>query len=149
VTSFALDSSAVLAWVLQEVGRWAVVNALVTAPDADPILPGPVLTEVIKAARARGNVSSAHQVASTLSAYGMRVELNTEQDLVRAAELLELSAANPSVPHPVTGKQATLSLGDGLILAAVERLAVPVVTNDRYWRQFVDAGHTSANVQAL
>ena len=149
MTTFALDSSAVVAWVLQEHPKWTVVDALLEAPGADPVLAGPALTEVIRVARARGNTSSGHQIARTLAANGMRLETSTEHDLVRAAELLELSASHPGPPHPRTSRRAKLSLGDGLILAAVERLDIPVVTNDKYWLQFASDGHTTASVQTL
>ena len=69
-------------------------------------------------------------------------------DLIRCAELLELSVAHPG---PATGStrsraRSVLSLADGLILAIVERLGVPVVTRDRYWSDFAEEGHTSARV---
>ena len=91
MTTFALDSSALVAWsVLQEHPKWMVVDALLEAPGADPVLAGPALTEVMRVARAQGNTSSGHQIARTLAANGMRVETSTEHDLVRAADLLDL-----------------------------------------------------------
>jgi PIN domain nuclease of toxin-antitoxin system len=65
--------------------------------------------------------------------------------MVRAARLLEVSAANPGL-HPATGEVLTLSLGDALILAVTERLGVKVLTGDRYWSQLTEQGHTSAVV---
>jgi PIN domain nuclease of toxin-antitoxin system len=148
VSTFALDSSAMLAWVLQETPRWRAVDRLITTAGADPVLPGPALTEVICAARRHGNVSSPQQIATTLKAMGVRVEDLTEVDLIRAAELLETSRAHPAV-HPVKATPVILSLGDALILSVVERLGVHVVTKDRYWQEFMAAGHTSARVLQL
>ena len=142
---FALDSSAVVAWILQEDRRWQGVNALLKAPGARPILPGPALTESIFVARRAGNISSPEQIATTLSAMGMVVEPAGEADMVRAARLLEVSAANPGL-HPTTGEALTLSLGDALILAVTERLGIKVLTGDRYWSQLAEQGHTSARV---
>jgi PIN domain nuclease of toxin-antitoxin system len=144
VTAFALDSSTVLTWVLQE-PRWQSVEAMLHSPAAEPLLPGPVLTEVIKRARAKGNVSPPAQIAATLKGQGMVVVHPQDADLIRCAELLELSAANPGPPG-TAASTSTLSLADGLILAIVERLGVPVVTRDRYWDGFAQQGHTRARV---
>lgn len=143
MTAFALDSSTVLTWVLQE-PRWQSVDKMLNSPGAEPLLPGPVLTEVIKRARAKGNVSSPAQIAATLKGQGMVVVHPQDDDLIRCAELLERSVANPGAPGAAT--TATLSLADGLILAIVERLGVPVVTRDGYWDDFAEQGHTSARV---
>ena len=145
-TTFALDSSAVVAWVLQEVTRWRTIDALLSSEMADPVLPAPGLTEVIETARRRGNTSSGAFIASALSAKGVRTEPLSDEDLVRAAELVEVSTTHSGPAHPSTGRAATLSLGDALILAVVERLDVPVVTLDAYWATFATAGHTSAHV---
>lgn len=138
-----------LAWVLQETPRWTAVDRVLTAPGAEPILPGPALTEVIKTARARGNTSSGEQIASVLHAHGVRVEHPIDADLVRAAALLEVSQERPSQPHSKTGVEGILSLADALILAVVERLGVPVLTKDRYWHGFMEAGHTTARIVQL
>jgi len=145
VTTFALDSSAVLAWILQERGRWKLVDAVLNAADADPVLPGPVLTEVIVTARRRGNTSSAEHIANTLTAMGMRIEPAHDTDLLRAAALIELTQDH-SGDHQLTTQRATLSLGDALILAVTERLGVQILTKDRYWTQFASGGHTSVGI---
>lgn len=145
MTAFALDSSTVLTWVLQE-QRWHSVEKMLHAPGAEPLLPGPVLTEVIKRSRARGNASSPTQILAALKGQGMVVVHPEDGDLVRCAELLELSVANPGPPDAATGSRSTLSLADGLILSIVERLGVPVVTRDRYWKDFAEQGHTRARV---
>ncbi len=137
-----------VAWILQEAGRWQAVDALLNAPGARPLLPGPALTECIVVARRAGNTSSPEQIATTLSAMGVRVEPPQEVDLIRAAQLLEASQAHPG-RHPISGDPLTLSLGDALILAVVERLGVKVLTADRYWSQVAGAGLTSAVVVQL
>lgn len=145
MTAFALDSSTVLTWVLQE-PRWQSVEAMLHGPGAEPLLPGPVLAEVIKRARAKGNVSPAAQIAATLKGQGMVVVHPLDADLIRCAELLELSVANPGPRGAAAASRSTLSLADGLILAIVERLGVPVVTRDRYWDDFAEQGHTRARI---
>jgi PIN domain nuclease of toxin-antitoxin system len=145
VTTFALDSSAVLAWILQESGRWKLVDAVLNEADADPVLPGPVLTEVIVTAHRRGNTSSAQHIADTLTAMGMRVEPAQDTDLLRAAALIEMSEDH-SGEHRLTAQRATLSLGDALILAVTERLGVKILTKDRYWTQFAASGHTPVGI---
>lgn len=145
MTAFALDSSTVLTWVLQE-HRWQSVEKMLHATGAEPLLPGPVLAEVINRARAKGNGSDAAQIAAALKGQGMLVIHPEDADLIRCAELLELSAAHPGPAAAAAGARSTLSLADGLILAIVERLDVPVVTRDRYWSDFADEGHTRARV---
>jgi PIN domain nuclease of toxin-antitoxin system len=146
VSTFALDSSALVAWVVQEVPRWRAIDALLSAPGADPVLPAPGLAEVIEAARRRGNASPAALIAAAVAAKGVRTEVLVEADLLRAAELIETSKEHPGAAHPATGRVVTLSLGDALILAVVERLGIAVVTLDRYWVDFAAAGHTTARV---
>jgi PIN domain nuclease of toxin-antitoxin system len=137
-----------VAWILQEAGRWQAVDALLHAPGAQPVLPGPALTECIVVARRAGNISSPEQIATTLSAVGVQVAPAREVDMVRAADLLEVSRTHPG-SHKASGDPLTLSLGDALILAVVERLGVKVLTADRYWSQVAADGHTSAVVVQL
>ena len=148
MTTFALDSSALVAWVIRE-PKWRAIETLLGQSTADPVLPAPALTEVIETARRRGNSSSPEAIAAAVAAKGMRTEPLGEADLVRAAKLLEASKAHPVGPHPKTGKVSTLSLGDALILAVVERLGIQVVTLDSYWVDFSTAGHTTAVVLCL
>ncbi len=84
-----------VAWILQEAGRWQAVDALLHASGAQPVLPGPALTECIVVARRAGNISSPEQIATTLSAVGVQVEPPREVDMVRAADLLEVSRSEP------------------------------------------------------
>jgi len=146
MSTFALDTSALVAWVLQENGRWRAIDALLSAQTADPVLPAPGLTELITTVRRRGNTSPASLIVASLVAKGVRFEMLLEPDLVRAAELSELSEAHPGPVHPGMRRPVTLSLGDSLILAIVERLGLQVVTLDKYWDAFAAAGHTKAKV---
>lgn len=145
MTRFALDSSAVITWVIQE-RHWQGVDAAIRRPGADPLLLGPTLTEVVRTCRRKGNASTPADLRNVLLAHGMTVELADEEDLMRAAALLELSDAHPGPPDPRTGQRGTLSLADATILAMAERLDVPVVTRDQHWGWFMKEGHTSARI---
>jgi PIN domain nuclease of toxin-antitoxin system len=144
VSAVALDSSAVITWILKERG-WQGVDAVMKKADP-PYLPGAALAEVIYRARARGNKGSPAQIVATLEAQGFIVEPPTTADLVRGAELYELSATHPGPVNTRTGQPITLSLGDALILAVTERLGCPVLTRDGLWPWFANAGHTSVRV---
>lgn len=137
-----------LTWVLQE-RNWKKADALLTAPNGQPVLLGPALTEVIRAARRRGNVSTPAELRTALQAQGIAFVHPEDDDLVRAAELLEASDQNPRPVNKVTNKPGTLSLGDGLILAMAERRGLPVVTRDQHWSWFTAEGLTSAVVVPL
>jgi predicted nucleic acid-binding protein len=146
LTTFALDTSALVAWVLQENQRWRAIDALLRSPHADPVLPAPGLTELIATVRRRGNSSSPQEITLALDAMNVRTELMTIADLIRSAELHELSRLNPGAVSPRSQLPATLSTVDTLILAVSERLGVPVVTLDRYWSDFANSGHTTVKV---
>lgn len=139
MTDVAFDSSVLLTWILQE-QTWQRVDALLVNPGITPVLPGPVLTEVIHRARVDGNTSTPTQIWTALAAHGAVIEHPEDDDLVRAAELRGVSDLHPG-PHG-----ATLSLGDALILAVVERMGVKVVTRDTYWSWFASRGLTTASV---
>ncbi|MDN5796365.1 MAG: type II toxin-antitoxin system VapC family toxin [Intrasporangium sp.] len=121
------------------------MNAL-ARPEVDGILPGPALTEAISVARHKGNRSTPTHIAQALATMGLQVEHPTDDDLVRAAELIEISDDNPGPPPPHSGRHATLSLGDALILAVTERLGCMVLTRDGYWKWMVDEGHLRVQV---
>ena len=140
----ALDSSAVVAWVMREQGWRAIDTIFRRVPEV--VLPGPALTEVIDVSRRRGNRTSPRQLSDAIRAQGVRIEPNDLGDLVRAAELAELSRLHPGPADPRVGAMATLSLGDTLILAAVERLGAPVVSRDGYWLWLRQQGLIQAEV---
>jgi PIN domain nuclease of toxin-antitoxin system len=132
-----LDSSVVCTLVLQEQG-WQAVHNLLQRPQVTAYLPGPVLTETITVVRRKGNASSASQLYDALMAFGLQVQHPTDADLLRAAELIELSTDNPGPPAGHGDRPSTLSLGDALILAVTERLGCKVLTRDTYWKWMVD-----------
>jgi predicted nucleic acid-binding protein len=131
--------------LLQERGWQAIYHAL-QRPEVEGIMPGPALTESIRVSRRKGNASRPRQIAEALAALGLRVEHPTESDLIRAAELIEISEDNPGPAPPHSGQEATLSLGDALILAVTERLGCMVLTRDRYWKWMVDEGHLAIRI---
>lgn len=139
MTDVAFDTSVLLTWVLQE-PTWQRVDALLRNSQVTPVLAGPTLTELVHLARRKGNRSSPDMLLSAFLAHGAVIELSGTDDLLRAAELRETSDAHPG-PHG-----ETLSLGDAMILAVVERLEIAVVTRDTYWAEFAGHGHTSARV---
>jgi PIN domain nuclease of toxin-antitoxin system len=145
VKMLALDTSAVLRWVLQE-QRWQVIERLVNSDLVDLVLPGPVLTEVIYSAQAKGNVSTPEQLQLALTVAGMRVEPPTVGDLLTAGELLNTSRAN--VEHR-NGTYCSLSLGDSLVLAVTSRLGCPIVTRDRHWSWLADKGLLPVSVHQM
>jgi PIN domain nuclease of toxin-antitoxin system len=77
---------------------------------------------------------------NALIALGLRVEHPLDEDLVRAAELIEVSEDNPGPPPAHSNRETTLSLGDSMILAITERLGHTVLTRDTYWKWMVDEG---------
>lgn len=139
MTEAILDSSAVVTVLLQERG-WQAIQRVLSNPGVDAILAGPALTEVITVARRKGNRSSGDEIWAALAALGVRVEHATDDDLLRAAELIELSESNPGPDD------ATLSLGDALILSIGERLGCTVITRDTYWKWMVEQGLIALNV---
>jgi PIN domain nuclease of toxin-antitoxin system len=145
VRILALDSSAVLRWVLQE-QRWQVIQRLVDSDLVDLILPGPVLTEVVHMAPTKGNVSPPEQLQLALAVAGMRVEPPTTEDLLVAGELLATSRDN--IEHR-NGTEYSLSLGDSLVLAVVRRIGCPIVTRDRHWTWLADKGLLPVRVHQI
>lgn len=148
--TFVLDSSAVLCWLRQE-QRWQAINKLLTQPGSDPVLPGPGLAEVIVNAHRKGNVTSGPQIRQTLEGQNVRVVQPTDDDLVRAAELIEISAAHPYY-RPQDKLQEdphTLSMADAIILAISESNGWIAITRDATWGWLATQGHTSVNVQTF
>jgi len=135
-----LDASAMVTWVIQEPG-WKTVDRLLTRREIDVVLPGPAITETIHKARGKGNRATPREILEAFQGYGAYVEHPDDDDLVRAAELLEASAERPGP------RGETLSLGDALILAVTERLGCPILSRDRYWELLVADDQTTANVR--
>ena len=144
----ALDSSTILTWILQE-RRWRAVNKVLATPGLEFVLPGPALTEVVTIAHAKRDVSSGEQILLTLNGQNIEVaHINDSTVLLRAAELQEVSAANPYVrPWDTEQRPLTLSLGDSLILAMCEEHDWPVLTGDKTWGWHAQQGDTTAAVR--
>lgn len=143
-----LDTSTVLALVLQEPG-WRRVLATVQNPRVQPVLLGPVLTEVIIGARRKGNSTPPTAVLMVLQAWGCQVVPANEADLVRAAELLVLSDLYPGAPLRAGGASRSLSTADAQILAMADLRGIAVATRDTHWAGFVAAAGLSINVVPL
>jgi len=138
VKTVALDASTIVAWVRKERG-WQAIDHLLRRPpeQARLALPGTALTEIVFVLRSRpvGGQLSHRDIATNILGQGIDVETMVEEDHVRAAELLEISRANPG------GGGETLSLSDASILAVSERLGANVLTGDTYWSKLSEAGH--------
>ena len=119
-----LDASAVLAWVLREQGHKVIDRLLGSA-----VLPSSAMVEVLYRAPERGHRLRPTQLHDDLLALGLEVEPVTDDDTVRAAELIMASrlARTPA-------DSRSLSLGDGLCLAVAERLGLPVSGGDEHWK---------------
>lgn len=130
MVALVFDSSPLITYVVQE-RRWQAVEELLRRAD-QAVLPTPGLTEVIKKSRDKGNTGTGSEIAAALTGLGVLFEPATTDDLIAAADLLEMSAHHPGRASR-TGAPSTLSIADALILAAATRLGHPVVTRDRYW----------------
>lgn len=118
-----VDASAVLAFVLQQGAAKTVAEVLPYA-----VIGAPNMTEVLYRAQERGYRNTADVLYSTLLETGLEVEPFTEDDCVRAAELIAMSRSTRR-----NDEDPTLSLGDGLCLALAERLNLPVTGGDLHW----------------
>lgn len=90
----ALDASAVLTAVLKQPRAGGVEKLLPVG-----VIPAPNMTEVLNVAPQRGYQNTPENLYAALLDTGLDVEPFTEEDVVRAAELLTASRA-----HPVTGE---------------------------------------------
>jgi PIN domain nuclease of toxin-antitoxin system len=147
-TLLVFDSSTVLCWVLQE-QRWQTIQRFLDNPKLDIVLPAPGLTEVIFKARAKGNVTAPGELAAAISSNRIQIMANEAPDYVRAAELLEMSQANPGATPPGRSRPTTLSLGDSLILAWADRMGCAVLSRDKYWGYLKSEGLLSLNIQTF
>lgn len=118
-----LDASAVLAWALRERAEQVVAKVLPYA-----VLPAPNMTEVLYRAKERGYRNTPQVLHDALLDTGLQVEPLTDEDAVRAGELIAQSRAARK-----SDDERSLSLGDGLCLAVAERLGLPVTGGDTHW----------------
>jgi ribonuclease VapC len=117
-----LDATAALAWVMKERGADTVDKLLPFG-----VLPASALTETLYRAAERGHGLTPGDLHQALLVMGVRVEPATEEDAVRAAELIAWSRTDTDA----VGR--SLSLGDGLCIATAERFELPVTGGDDYW----------------
>lgn len=117
-----VDASAVLALVLRQKAAPVVAQVL---PHA--VLPTPNMTEVLYRAIERGYQNTPQVLHDLLLDTGLQVEALTDDDTVRAAELIAESRSRKS------DDDRSLSLGDGLCIAVAERLHLPVTGGDTHW----------------
>jgi PIN domain nuclease of toxin-antitoxin system len=91
-------------------------------------MPASALVEALYRARERGHRLPSARLRDDLLGLGVRVAPVTDADTVRAADLIEASRAART-----EADSRCLSLGDGLCLAAAERLNLTVTGGDRHW----------------
>lgn len=115
-----LDASALLAWVLRERGQ-PTVDALLS----HAAVPASAMVETLYRAADRGHRQPAKDLHRDLLALGLRVAPLTDADTVRAADLIHTSKTRSA--------RGSLSLGDGLVIATAERLALPITGGDQHW----------------
>lgn len=148
----SFDSSALIRLILKQQG-WKGIQTTLRKIQNDEdyagIMAGPVLTEVIARSRAKGNSSSGQQIASALLSHGLTIEPATEVDLIRAADLLEISEAHPGPPKNPHDGGSTLSLADATILAISERHKARILTADKHWEWLVKAGLIKHDIVTL
>lgn len=114
-----LDASALLAWVMRERGAETIDVLLPYA-----VVPVSALVETLYRARELGHGLSSADLHRDLLSMGIAVEPVTDDDAVRAADLIAASRV---------GRGGSLSLGDGLCLAVAERIGLTVTGGDHLW----------------
>ena len=116
-----LDASAVVEWLLAREDK-EVIDRLM----AFSIIPVPSLTEALYIGSLAGHGLTEAELYNTLMVTGAQVEGVSDEDAIRAAELIAATRRSSST-------QGRLSLGDGLTIAAAERLELPITGGDQYW----------------
>lgn len=116
-----LDASAVVAWAQKERGAETVDKLLSVS-----VVPASALTEALHRLQELGHRLSLTDMREALLDLGVRVEPFTDEDTVRAAELITASrkASSPT---------GSLSLGDGQCLAVAERPRLTLTGRDQHW----------------
>lgn len=90
------------------------------------VIPAPNMTEVLNVAPQRGYQNTPENLYAALLDTGLDVEPFTEEDVVRAAELLTASRS-------ASRDGRTLSRGDAQCIAVAERLHRPITGGDTHW----------------
>lgn len=113
-----LDASAVVEWLLARRDKELIDRLL-----AFSVIPASALTEAIYVTLNAGHALAAEELRDATVVMGVAIEPITEDDAVRAGELIATSR----------GSTGGLSMGDGLCIAVAERLRLPITGGDRYW----------------
>ncbi len=116
-----LDASAVVEWLLARDAKELIDRLLPLA-----IIPVPSLTEALYIGSLARHGLPETELYNTLMVAGAQVEGVSDDDAMRAAELIAGSRRSSST-------KGGLSLGDGLTIAVAERLALPITGGDQYW----------------
>jgi len=116
-----LDASAVVEWLLARRDK-DVIDRLMPFS----IIPVPALTEALYTVSLKNHGLSAAELFNTLMVAGTQLEGVTDEDAIRAAELITMSRLSSSTA-------GSFSLGDGLNIAVAERLGLPISGGDQYW----------------
>lgn len=116
-----LDASAVVEWLLARNDKDVIDRLLPFS-----IIPVPALTEALYTVSLKNHGLPAAELFNTLMVAGTQTERVTDEDAIRAAELITMSRLSSSAA-------GSLSLGDGLNIAVAERLQLPITGGDQYW----------------
>lgn len=118
-----VDASALVAWACNERGAPTIDKVLPVA-----VAPSSVMVETLYRCPEKGHRMPLDELHFTLLSLGLRVEPVTDDDTVRAADLIHQSRRDAPA-----NSGRSLSLGDGLCLAVAERLGLPVTGGDEHW----------------
>lgn len=91
------------------------------------VVPASAMVETLYRATEKGHRLATEELHEALLEMELVVEPVTGQDVVRTAQLIAASRAGEDPGA------ASLSLGDGLCIAAAERLCLPITGGDQYW----------------
>ena len=116
-----LDASAVVEWLLARSDK-DVIDRLMPFS----IIPVPSLTEALYVGSLARHQFPESELYNTLMVAGAQVEGVSDEDAIRAAELIAMSRRSSNTA-------GSLSLGDGLTIAVAERLELPITGGDQYW----------------
>jgi len=116
-----LDASAVVEWLLARRDK-DVIDRLMPFS----VIPAPALTEALYTVSLKNHGLPAAELFNTLMVAGTQIEGVTDEDAIRAAELIAMSRRSST-------SAGSLSLGDGLNIAVAERLGLPIIGGDQYW----------------
>ena len=117
-----LDASAVFAWIFNEPGKVVIHRDIPVG-----VLPNPSAVEVLARASERGYAGSPKDLLEDLQRVGLELEESTQDDIVRASELIA------EARRLGLGQGWDISLGDALCISVAERLDLPLIGGDKAW----------------